>query len=202
MQGSGIKQVDSVASRGLGLTVGPDKPDWRIQLRPRPFRNERTLEPWLRFRNCSRKWSIELDLGSFCTTTVGPPDKERSIPEGLQGAYFAIVCDMLDSKIITTSDFDLLISVAVDMKPPFSFMNSLGVSKSLELVEAFAKKYPSMPVSKALREQAAVGKPWEVCDVLFEKKGDVGIITIRRPKALNALNSKEGVGSLHRDHKK
>ncbi len=47
-----------------------------------------------------------------------------------------------------------------------------------------------MPVSKKLREQAASGKPWEVLDVLFEKKGDVGIITIRRPKALNALNTK------------
>jgi len=123
-------------------------------------------------------------------TVEVPPDKEKIITEELQGAYFAIVCDMLDSKIITTSDFDLLISVALDMKPPFSFMNSLGVGKSLELVEAFAKKYPPMPVSKALKDQAASGKPWEVLDVLFEKKGDVGIITIRRPKALNALNSK------------
>ena len=41
-----------------------------------------------------------------------------------------------------------------------------------------------------MKEQAASGKPWEILDVLFEKKGDVGIITIRRPKALNALNSK------------
>jgi enoyl-CoA hydratase/carnithine racemase len=66
----------------------------------------------------------------------------------------------------------------------------MGVGKALELVEAFAKKYPDMPVSKKLKEQAATGKPWDVLDVLFEKKGDIGVITLRRPKALNALNSK------------
>jgi enoyl-CoA hydratase/carnithine racemase len=106
------------------------------------------------------------------------------------GAYFAIVCDMLDSQIITTSDFDFIISVALDMKPPFTYMNAIGVDKALELVEAFAKKYPGMPVSQALKDQAASGKPWDILDVLFEKKGDIGVITLRRPRALNALNSK------------
>jgi enoyl-CoA hydratase/carnithine racemase len=47
-----------------------------------------------------------------------------------------------------------------------------------------------MPVSARLREQAASGKAWEILDVLFEKKGDVGVIIIRRPRALNALNTK------------
>ena len=118
------------------------------------------------------------------------PEQEKQISEELMGAYFAIVCDMLDAGIITTSDFDLLISVALDMKPPFSFMNSVGVKKAFELVENFANKYPPMPVSKKLKKQAASGNPWEILDVLFEKREDVGIITIRRPKALNALNSK------------
>lgn len=69
-------------------------------------------------------------------------------------------------------------------------MNSVGVKKAFDLVEAFTKKYPPMPVSKKLKAQADSGKPWEILDVLFEKKDDIGIITIRRPKALNAVNSK------------
>jgi enoyl-CoA hydratase/carnithine racemase len=97
---------------------------------------------------------------------------------------------MLDANIITTSDFDLLIATALDMKPPFTFMNRIGVDKALDLVEAFSKKYPEMPVAKALKDQAASGKPWDVLDVLYEKRGDVAVITIRRPRALNALNSK------------
>ena len=36
-----------------------------------------------------------------------PPDKEKEIADEFMGAYFGMVCDMLDSKIITTSDFDL-----------------------------------------------------------------------------------------------
>ena len=117
-------------------------------------------------------------------------ETEKAIADELMGAYFAIVCDMLDAGIITTSDFDLVIATALDMKPPFTYMNKIGVDKALELVENFAKKYPDMPVSKTLKEQAASGEPWELLDVIFEKKGDIGVMTIRRPRALNALNSK------------
>jgi enoyl-CoA hydratase/carnithine racemase len=130
------------------------------------------------------------DVPARGETVEVPPDKEKLIAEEIQGAYFAIVCDVLDAGIITPSDYDLLISTALDMKPPFTFMNSLDVDRSLDLVEAFAKKYPQMPVSRKLKAQAASGKPWEILDVLFDKKGDIGVITIRRPNASNALNRK------------
>ncbi|MEJ2717668.1 MAG: enoyl-CoA hydratase-related protein [Deltaproteobacteria bacterium] len=191
------KQVDAVASKSLGLTVGPFTAHNLTGGNPITAHglsemNER-LNPWFRVPDSLRKmvdtngvWEVPARGESVEV----PPEKEKAIADELKGAYFAIVCDMLDSGIITTSDFDLLVSVALDMKPPFTFMNAIGVDKALELVEAFAKKYPDMPVSETLREQAASGKPWEIPDVLFEKKGDVGIITIRRPRALNALNSK------------
>ncbi|MGB6065836.1 MAG: enoyl-CoA hydratase-related protein [Desulfomonilaceae bacterium] len=191
------KQIDAVAAKALGLAVGPltgqnltgGNP---ICVHGLSEMNKR-LNPWYRVPERLQKMvdaNLDWEVPARGETVEVPPDKEKIITEEIQGAYFAMVCDTLDSGIITTSDFDLLISVALDMKPPFGFMNSLGVGKALELVEAFAKKYPAMPVSKALRDQAASGKPWEVLDVLFEKKGDIGVITIRRPKALNALNSK------------
>jgi enoyl-CoA hydratase / 3-hydroxyacyl-CoA dehydrogenase len=191
------KQVDAVAAKCLGLAVGPFTGQNLTGGNPICVHGlsemNKRLNPWYRVPERLQKMvdtNSDWEVPARGETVEVAPDKEKIIIEEIQGAYFAMVCDMLDSKIITTSDFDLLISVALDMKPPFSFMNSLGVGKSLELVEAFAKKYPAMPVSKALREQAASGKPWEVLDVVFEKKGDVGVITIRRPKALNALNSK------------
>ena len=191
------KQVDYVASKALGLTVGPftahnltggnpisahglSEMHGRLNGWFRvPDRLKQALESKANWVVPGRGEKIELT-----------PEKEKEISEELMGAYFAIVCDMLDAEIITTSDFDLLISVALDMKPPFSFMNSVGVKKALDLVEKFAQKYPPMPVAKKLKEQAASGDAWEILDVLFEKKGDVGVITLRRPKALNALNSK------------
>ncbi len=191
------KQVDQVASKCLGLRVGPFTAHNLTGGNPITAHGlsdmHERLNPWFRVPSrlkemvdTNSNWEVP---GKGETIEIDP-DKRKIIEEELQGAYFAIVCDMLDAGIISTSDFDLLISVALDMKQPFSFMNSLSVGKSLELVESFAKKYPDMPVSKKLKEQAASGKPWDVLDVLYEKRDDVALITLRRPKALNALNSK------------
>lgn len=191
------KQVDFVASKALGLTVGPFTAHNLTGGNPITAHGlsemHDSLNGWFRVPDRLKKllesnsnWDVP-GRGEKIEVT---PDKEKAITDELMGAYFAIVCDMLDAEIITTSDFDLLISVALDMKPPFSFMNSVGVKKAFELVESFAKKYPPMPVSIKLKEQADSGKPWEILDVLFEKRDDIGVITIRRPKALNAVNSK------------
>ncbi len=191
------KEVDSVASKCLGLTVGPFTAHNLTGGNPITAHglsemNER-INPWFRVPerlkqmvDTKTNWEVpakgeKIELA---------PDKEKAIADELMGAYFAIVCDMLDAEIITTSDFDLLIATALDMKPPFTYMNSTGLGQSLALVESFAGKYSGMPVSKKLKEQAASGKPWDIRDVIFEKKGDVGVITIRRPRALNALNTK------------
>ncbi len=191
------KQVDYVASKALGLTVGPFTAHNLTGGNPITAHGlsemHDSLNAW--FRVPDRLKQLLDSKSDWVVPGRGEkievsPEQEKQISDELMGAYFAIVCDMLDAGIITTSDFDLLISVALDMKPPFSFMNSISVKKAFELVENFANKYPPMPVSKKLKEQAASGNPWEILDVLFEKRGDVGIITIRRPKALNALNSK------------
>ena len=191
------KQVDYVASKALGLTVGPFTAHNLTGGNPITAHGlsemHDSLNAW--FRVPDRLKQLLESKSDWVVPSRGEKievssEQEKQISEELMGAYFAIVCDMLDAEIITTSDFDLLISVALDMKPPFSFMNSIGVKKAFQLVENFANKYSPMPVSKKLKEQATSGNPWEILDVLFEKSDDVGIITIRRPKALNALNSK------------
>jgi enoyl-CoA hydratase/3-hydroxyacyl-CoA dehydrogenase len=191
------KQVDAVGAKALGLAVGPltgqnltgGNP---ISAHGLAEMHER-LNPWYRVPDRLKKIveaGANWEVPARGEVVEAPPDKEKIITEELQGAYFGMVGDMLDAGIITVSDHDLLIATALDMKPPYSFMNSIGVDNALELVEAFHKKYPDMPIPRTLKEQAASGKPWEILDVLFEKKGDVGVITIRRPRALNALNSK------------
>jgi enoyl-CoA hydratase / 3-hydroxyacyl-CoA dehydrogenase len=191
------KQVDAAAAKCLGLAVGPFTGQNLTGGNPICIHGlagmGENINRWYRVPDRLRKMvemNADWEVPARGEKIEIPPDKEKAIAEEIQGAYFAMVCEMIDAGIITTSDFDLLIGMALAMKPPFSFMNSIGVGKALELVEAFSKKYPDMPVSKKLKEQAASGKPWEVLDVLFEKKGDVGIVTIRRPKALNALNTK------------
>jgi enoyl-CoA hydratase/carnithine racemase len=67
-------------------------------------------------------------------------------------------------------------------------MNQVGIKKSLELVEAYAKENPGFKVAEILKKQAATGKPWKIPVVFREDKGDVAIVKIRRPRVLNALN--------------
>lgn len=191
------KQVDAAAAKALGLAVGPLTAQNLTGGNPICVHGlagmGESINRWFRVPDRMLKMveaNADWEVPARGETVETPPDKEKAIAEEIQGAYFAIVCEMLDAGIVNPSDFDLLISVALDMKAPFTLMNSMGVDKALALVEAFAKKYPDMPVSKKLKEQAASGKPWEVLDVLFEKKDDIAVITIRRPRALNALNSK------------
>ncbi len=196
--GLGIsKEVDAVAAKALGLGVGPLTGQNLTGGNPICIHGlagmGEAINSWYRVPDRLKKMvemNADWEVPGRGEKIEIPPDKEKAIAEEIQGAYFAMVCEMIDAGIITTSDFDLLINIALDMKPPFSFMNSMGLDKALQLVEAFSKKYPDMPVSKKLQEQTASGKTWDVLDVVFEKKGDVGLITIRRPKALNALNTK------------
>jgi enoyl-CoA hydratase/3-hydroxyacyl-CoA dehydrogenase len=193
-----VKQIDTVAAKCLGLTIGPFTAQNFVGGNPISAHGlaemNKRLNPWFRTPERLRKlveakeqWDVPARGEKV---EPPPPDKEKQIADEFMGAYFGMACDMLDSKIITTSDLDFLVGISLDMKPPFTFMNEIGVDKALALVEAFAKKYPAMPVSKALKAQAASGKPWEVFDIILEKKGDIGILIVRRPKALNALNGK------------
>jgi enoyl-CoA hydratase/3-hydroxyacyl-CoA dehydrogenase len=191
------KEIDTTACKCLGLRVGPFTAHNLTGGNPITAHglsdmNER-INKWFRVPERLQKMvdeKADWEVPGRGETIEVEPQKEKAISDELMGAYFAMVCDMLDAGIITTSDFDLLIATALDMKPPFTYMNQIGVDNALRLVKDFALKYPDMPVAKALEDQAASGRPWEVLDVLFEKKGDVGVITIRRPRALNALNSK------------
>jgi len=112
----------------------------------------------------------------------------ETVSNQLKGTYFGLVCEILDSGIASIADLEMAVENALVMNPPFQMMNKIGVDKSLELVEAYAKEYPGFIVPEVLIKQAASGKPWDIPLALREDKDEVALITIRRPKTLNALN--------------
>ena len=112
----------------------------------------------------------------------------EAISSRAMAAFFGIACEIVDSGITNIGDLDMAIEVGLVMTPPFRLMNQVGIKKSFELVEAYAKEYPGFKVTEMMRKQAATGKPWKIPVVLREDKGDVAIVKIRRPNALNALN--------------
>jgi enoyl-CoA hydratase/carnithine racemase len=112
----------------------------------------------------------------------------EAISNRVMGAYFGIACEIVESGISNIGDLDLGVEVGLVMTPPFQMMNKVGIKKSLELVEAYAKENPGFKVTEFLKKQAASGKPWKIPVVIREDKGNVAIVKIRRPTVLNALN--------------
>jgi len=106
----------------------------------------------------------------------------------LLGAYFGICGEIVDAGLVSIADFNLGLDVALDMKPAFTFMNELGTKKALELVRAYAKKHPGFPVPACIEVLGVENKPFDVPVVLREDRDGIAVLTIRRPKVLNALD--------------
>ncbi|MCB9879430.1 MAG: enoyl-CoA hydratase/isomerase family protein [Planctomycetes bacterium] len=117
-----------------------------------------------------------------------PDDVAAKVRDELLGAYFGLCGEIVDAGLVTIADFNMGIEVALDMKPAFSFMNELGTAKALALVEAYAKKHQGFPVAKCIAAHGAENKPFDIPVVLREDRDGIAVLTIRRPKVLNALD--------------
>ena len=116
------------------------------------------------------------------------PDQSRKIGDTMLGAYFGLAGEILDSGIITLADLELGVETGLAMRAPFSLMNEMGVEHALALVEAYAAGHPGFPVPKCIVAQARAGRPFRIEQVIRRDEGDVAVLTIRRPRVLNALN--------------
>ncbi len=117
-----------------------------------------------------------------------PEPLAAQIRDALLGAYFGICGEIVDAGLCTIADFNLGLDVALDMKPAFTYMNELGTKKALELVQAYAAKNPGFPVPKCITAHGSENKPFDVPVVLREDRDGIAVLTIRRPKVLNALD--------------
>ncbi|MBL9076382.1 MAG: 3-hydroxyacyl-CoA dehydrogenase/enoyl-CoA hydratase family protein [Planctomycetes bacterium] len=117
-----------------------------------------------------------------------PPAVAARIRDDLLGAYFGICGEIVDAGLVTIADFNMGIEIALDMKPAFTFMNEVGTRKALELVQAYAKKHAKFVVPKCIAAHGAENKPFDVPVVLREDRAGIAVLTIRRPKVLNALD--------------
>lgn len=192
-----VREVDAAARRALGLGVGPftamnltgGNPITAHALDVMTHK----IGPWFRVPRLLREamasqqpWPVAqrgdpVDL---------PPEQEGPIADEMRGAYFGLVGEVLDSGIITLADLEMSVELGLAMRAPFAFMNELGPAQALALVEAYAGRHPGFPVPRCLTEQARAkgGRPFAIDSVLRRDVGDIAILTIRRPKVLNALS--------------
>ncbi len=190
-----VKQTDAIIQKALGMGVGPFTGHNLTGGNPLTQHGLQiytsVIGPWWR---SPKILDDQVKSGKPWETPARGEAVEYSqeiyeaVSSRIMGAYFGIACEIVDSGISNIGDVDLGIEVGLVMTPPFRMMNQVGVKRSLELVETYAKESPGFKVTELIKNQAAAGKPWKIPVVIREDKGDVTIVKIRRPNALNALN--------------
>ena len=190
-----VKEVDTAAKIALGLGVGPFT---AMNLTGgNPITNHSLdvmtskLNSWFRSPRLMKEamaagkpWDVPKRDETVAMTAA----QQATITDTMLGAYFGLAGEILDSGIITLADLELGVETGLAMRAPFAMMNSLGVKRALALVQAYAASHTGFPVPRCLTAQAAAGTPFRIEHVIRHDEGDVAVLTIRRPKVLNALN--------------
>jgi enoyl-CoA hydratase/3-hydroxyacyl-CoA dehydrogenase len=104
----------------------------------------------------------------------------EEISRTLLGAYFGLACEAVEGGIADIGDLEIAVELGLALKPPFAMMNELGPRKVRDLVEAYAKANPGFKVPKGFG-------PFVIPQLQREDRDGVAILTLRRPKVLNAL---------------
>ncbi len=191
-----VKEIDKVAQETLGLGVGPfvalnltgGNPITDHGL------NEmnKLLMPWFKSPETlseAVKKNLLWETASKGEEIIVSSEKRERIAAQFQGAYFGLASYIADLGICDISSLDMACEIALVVKPPFSLMNEIGVKKALSVVQEFCNEHKGFSVPRSL-EKAALEGSWKISNIVKEIRDDVAVLTIRRPKVLNALNSK------------
>ncbi|MBS3907261.1 MAG: 3-hydroxyacyl-CoA dehydrogenase/enoyl-CoA hydratase family protein [Syntrophaceae bacterium] len=191
-----VKQADVIVQKALGMGVGPFTAHNLAGGNPitQHGLNEMTskIMPWYRspkILDDQVKSGKPWETAAKGETVDYTPVMYESVSNRVIGAYFGMICEIVESGISNIGDLELAMDAGLVLNSPFSMMNKIGVKKALELVEVYAKENTGFKVADMLKKQAASGQPWKIPVVFREDKGDVALVKIRRPKVLNALNA-------------
>ncbi len=188
-------QIDQVATEALGLTVGSftamnltgGNPITAVGLDHYTTK----IHSWFR-TPASLKERVETgepwDVPRRGETVEVSAETRAAVTAALRGAYFGLCGEIVDAGLASVADLDMATELALDLKPAFRFMNELGTAEALRLVRAYAADHPGFPVPRCLAEHGTDNRPFAVPVVMREDHGDVAVLTIRRPKVLNALS--------------
>ena len=190
-----VKQADAIAAKTLGMGVGPFTAHNlsggnRITQHGLSEMNTKIM-PWYRspkILDDQVRSGMPWGTAQRGEAVEYSPEIFEAVSNRIMGAYFGMVCEIVESGITNIADLEMALEVGLVLTSPFGMMNQIGVKKSLELVEAYAKENPGFKVAKILVKQATSGKPWKIPLVFRAEEKDIAIVKIRRPRVLNALN--------------
>ena len=115
---------------------------------------------------------------------VAPPLR-AAIRDRLLGVLWSQSVDILDRGIGTAADLDLGCCIALGFRSgPLELMRAAGAAEVGRVLERYAFERPGMPMPR----RPVVDYPPRERHVLVDRLGDVVVVTLRRPEALNALH--------------
>lgn len=118
------------------------------------------------------------------------PARKDAVKDRLLAAVCGVAARVVEEGVATVEDVDRGATTGLRWaKGPFAIMNDLGLERALEIMKPIEEKHPGF-IPDLLKKQAASGKPWTLRSVRLSVDGAIATITMSRPEALNALNSK------------
>jgi enoyl-CoA hydratase/3-hydroxyacyl-CoA dehydrogenase len=179
--------IDAVACRAFGATAGPftvvNLAGGNLITRESLGVYHEKIMPW--FRSPAPLEERGAGGGPWRTSDRGETvnysnQMYEEISRSLLAVYFGLACEAAESGIASIADLEIAAELGLALKPPFAMMNELGPRAVRGLIESYAAANPGFKVP------AAFG-PWAIPTVLREDRDGVAVLTIRRPKTLNAI---------------
>jgi enoyl-CoA hydratase/3-hydroxyacyl-CoA dehydrogenase len=190
-----VKEIDKVSMDALGCGVGP------VTAVTLAGGNEITdhgldemhtqLLPWFKSPDLLKQQIAKgerWDIASKGDVIEVAADKEEHLTRQVVGAFCALASYIADLDICDISDLDKACEIALVIKPPFTMMNEMGINQACELVEAWCADNDGFPFPAALNAAREAGG-WKLSNVTRKTLGDVAVLTIKRPKVLNAVDT-------------
>ena len=190
-----VKEIDKVSMDALRCGVGP------VTAVTLAGGNEITdhgldemhseLLPWFKSPDLLKEQIVKgerWDIASKGDVIEVAPEKHEHLTNQVVGAFCALASYIADIGIVDISDLDKACEIALVIKPPFSMMNAMGIDKAYEIVEAWCADNEGFPVPKALAAARDAGG-WKLSNVTRKTLGNVAVLTIKRPKVLNAVDT-------------
>ncbi|MEE8339332.1 MAG: 3-hydroxyacyl-CoA dehydrogenase NAD-binding domain-containing protein, partial [Xanthomonadales bacterium] len=190
-----VKEIDQVSMDALGCGVGP------VTAVTLAGGNEITdhgldemhsrLLPWFKSPELLKeliKKGERWDIASKGDTIEVAADTEEVLRNQVVGAFFALASYIADLGICAISDLDKTCEIALVIKPPFSMMNAMGIEKAHDIVAAWCADNAGFPMPESLVAARAAGG-WKLSNVTRKTVRDVAVLTIKRPKVLNAVDT-------------
>jgi len=190
-----VKEIDKVSMDALGCGVGPVT---AVTLAGGNGITDHGLDqmhtellPWFKspvmlkeLIAAGGRW----DIASKGDTIEVAAETEAVLRNQVVGAFFALASYIAELGICDISDLDKACEIALVIKPPFSMMNDMGIGKAYDIVNAWCAENDGFPLPQALADARDAGG-WKLSNVTRKTLGDIAVLTIKRPKVLNAVDT-------------